>query len=94
MKKGRKGEGNQPVQELQGAKIAGANIQRYKGLGEMNPEQLWTTTMDPDNRILLRVTVENAKEADRIFDVLMGDEVLPRKKFIQAHAKSVQNLDI
>ena len=94
LKKGRKGEGNQPVQELQGAKIAGANIQRYKGLGEMNPEQLWTTTMDPDNRILLRVTVENAKEADRIFDVLMGDEVLPRKKFIQAHAKSVQNLDI
>ncbi|MBI2098371.1 MAG: DNA topoisomerase (ATP-hydrolyzing) subunit B [Candidatus Wildermuthbacteria bacterium] len=75
-------------------KVSGVNIQRYKGLGEMNPDQLWITTMDPANRILLQVTIENAKEADRIFDILMGDEVLPRKKFIQTHAKSVQNLDI
>ena len=78
-------------------KQAGAgkpNIQRYKGLGEMNPEELWETTMNPQNRILLQVTIENGKEADRIFDVLMGDEVLPRKKFIQTFAKSVKNLDI
>ncbi len=70
------------------------NIQRYKGLGEMNPAELWETTMNPANRILLQVTIENGKEADRIFDILMGDEVLPRKKFIQTYAKSVKNLDI
>ena len=75
-------------------KIAGVNIQRYKGLGEMNPEELWETTMNPENRILLQVTIDNAQEADHIFDVLMGKDVLPRKKFIQAHAKQVKNLDI
>jgi DNA gyrase subunit B len=70
------------------------NLQRYKGLGEMNPMELWETTMNPAKRILLQVTVEDTKEADRIFDILMGDEVLPRKKFIQTYAKSVRNLDI
>ena len=75
-------------------KIAGVSIQRYKGLGEMNPEQLWETTLDPQNRVLLQVMVKDAQEADHVFDVLMGSEVMPRKKFIQTHAKSVQNLDI
>ncbi|KKP31194.1 MAG: gyrase subunit B protein [Parcubacteria group bacterium GW2011_GWC2_32_10] len=70
------------------------SIQRYKGLGEMNPEQLWETTMNPENRTLLQVAVETAHEADRTLDILMGEEVEPRKKFIQTHAKSVKSLDI
>jgi DNA gyrase subunit B len=70
------------------------SIQRYKGLGEMNPEQLWETTMNPENRTLLQVAVEVAHEADKTFDILMGEEVEPRKKFIQTHAKSVKSLDI
>lgn len=70
------------------------NIQRYKGLGEMNPEQLWETTMNPENRVLKRVTIEDAEKASETFDILMGSEVAPRKKFIQTHAKNVKNLDI
>ena len=70
------------------------NVQRYKGLGEMNPEQLWETTMDPHGRVLKQVMVEDAEKASEIFDILMGAEVAPRKKFIQTHAMSVKNLDV
>ncbi|MBQ7985020.1 MAG: DNA topoisomerase IV subunit B, partial [Bacteroidales bacterium] len=65
----------------------GVEVQRYKGLGEMDHDQLWTTTMDPDNRILRHVAINDAAEADRIFSMLMGDDVLPRKDFIEANAK-------
>ncbi len=75
-------------------RVKGVSIQRYKGLGEMNPEQLWTTTMDPAHRLLKKVTIDDAEAADEVFDVLMGSDVLPRKRFIQTHAKSVKNLDV
>ncbi|MSU54365.1 MAG: DNA topoisomerase (ATP-hydrolyzing) subunit B [Candidatus Staskawiczbacteria bacterium] len=72
----------------------GVNLQRYKGLGEMDSEQLWDTTMNPENRLLLKVEIDDAHQTDKTFDILMGEEVEPRKKFIQTHAKSVKNLDI
>ena len=89
--------GNKKVEIKEGEGASGAggvNIQRYKGLGEMNPEQLWDTTMNPETRVMQQVTIEDAQRADQIFDVLMGSEVEPRKRFIQAHAKSVGYLDV
>jgi len=83
------------VRKMKGGKEDGSNpsIQRFKGLGEMSAEQLWETTMNPENRVLLQVTIDDAERADEVFTMLMGDQVPPRKKFIQTRAKTVQNLD-
>jgi DNA gyrase subunit B len=72
----------------------GMHVQRYKGLGEMNPSQLWESTMDPKRRTLIVVTLEDAVEADRIFTILMGEHAAPRREFIQANAHKVRNLDV
>jgi DNA gyrase subunit B len=82
------------LEEIRKLATKGMSIQRYKGLGEMNPEQLWESTMDPEKRTLLQVTLEDAVEADTMFTILMGGQAEPRREFIQAYAHEVKNLDI
>jgi DNA gyrase subunit B len=87
-------EGAEPADAPEVAKKSNIGLQRFKGLGEMNADQLWETTMNPESRILLQVAINDAAKADETFSMLMGEEVAPRKRFIQTHAASVNNLDI
>jgi len=82
------------VDEILEGGVRGLNLQRYKGLGEMNPEQLWESTMNPETRTLLKVDIDNLTDRQDAFTTLMGEEVAPRKAFIQSHAKAVKNLDV
>jgi DNA gyrase subunit B len=82
------------LQKIRNEAFKGSHLQRYKGLGEMNPEQLWETTMNPQNRALVQVTIDDAEQADEVFTTLMGDKVEPRREFIQNHALEVTELDI
>ena len=82
------------LNEIEESAKKGADIQRYKGLGEMNPDQLWETTMNPENRRLLKIDVNDMQTASDIFELFMGDEVEPRREYIQRHAKDVKHLDV
>ena len=87
-------EKDNAIKKLSKSGSRGLDVQRYKGLGEMNPEQLWTTTMDPSNRRMMRVDIKDVQDANESFEILMGDDVEPRREFIDANALSVKELDI